>query len=130
MQLLKSEQVEQEQKLSLYGAFWRIGAEQYVPLFAKHSVLTFEDFMRLDDEQFESIVKSNCRCRFDLETRSRLQKYLKNQCNDLSSLCNRATFRDLFHAQFAALHFRAPAFTSNSPNALSHAHLQIPYRSP
>jgi hypothetical protein len=104
MQLLQSG-TEQEQKLSLYGAFWRIGAEQYVPLFNQHSVHSFDDFMHLDNQQFESIVESNFRFRFDIETQNRLQKYLKNQCSDLSSLCNRASFRDLFHSQFASLAF-------------------------
>ena len=104
MQLLQSG-TEQEQKLSLYGAFWRIGAEQYVPLFNQHSVHSFDDFMHLDNQQFKSIIESNFRFRFDIETQNRLQKYLKNQCSDLSSLCNRASFRDLFHSQFASLAF-------------------------
>jgi hypothetical protein len=119
MQLLQSD-IEQEQKLSLYGALWRIGAEQYVPLFAKHSVHSFDDFMNLDNEQFNSIVESNFRFRFDIETQNRLQKYQKNQCSDLSSLCNRATFRDLFHAQFAALDFPFHVF------ALTHKLRNVP----
>ncbi len=102
-QLLQSDHIEQVQKLSLFGALWRIGAELYVPVFAKHGVHTLEAFMCLNTEQLNSIVESNFRFRFDTETRNRLEKFLTNHSESVASLCNRATFRDLFHAQFITL---------------------------
>ena len=72
-----------------------------MPLFEAHGVHTFEDFLRRDQKQFSSIIQTNFRLRFDLETRDRLKQLLdkNSEANAEFSLCNRATFRDLFHAQ-------------------------------